>query len=172
MPASGLSMIRRLSSTMFSPFPRNWQAAYFVHRSPSSCLGNGLLQSWKHFPAVIAGRLELARGNSAGIELFHEAFVAELFHKPVVDKLAAKHLGRPDVTLFAVQLGDVAALINLVYQTCIHRIFSQGDLGFRRFDGIQNGLHALGLRHRPFAQARRYSFVAILRALDPFLLEN
>jgi hypothetical protein len=56
---------------------------------------NGLLQSWKHFPAVIACRLELARGNSAGIELFHEDFVAELFHKPAVDKLADKRLGRP-----------------------------------------------------------------------------
>ena len=37
----------------------------------------------------------LARGNSLRIELFHEAFVAELFHKPVVDKLGDERLSGP-----------------------------------------------------------------------------
>jgi hypothetical protein len=37
----------------------------------------------------------LARRYSAGIELLHEAFVAELFHKPVVDKFGEKSLHGP-----------------------------------------------------------------------------
>jgi hypothetical protein len=37
----------------------------------------------------------LALGNSARIELFHEAFVAQLFHKAVVDKLSDEYFRRP-----------------------------------------------------------------------------
>ena len=47
----------------------------------------------KYFLAVIATGLELARGNSAGIELFHETFVAELFHKPIVNELGDERFG-------------------------------------------------------------------------------
>jgi hypothetical protein len=81
-------------------------------------------------------------------------------------------IGAISIFLLAVELGDVAALINLVYQTCIHRIFCQDDLGFRCFHGIQDRLHALRLGDGSFAEARCYSFITILRALDPFLLEN
>jgi hypothetical protein len=38
-------------------------------------------------------RLDLARGNSAGIELFHQAFVGELFHKPVVNEIGDERFG-------------------------------------------------------------------------------
>jgi hypothetical protein len=47
----------------------------------------------KYFPAVIAARLELTRWNSAGIELFYQALVAELFNKPVVNKLGDERFG-------------------------------------------------------------------------------